>query len=190
MPRRQAHNPTIPESWRKLLPWAVGAGLVGLGAAAVGPTLIATIKEQRLEAETLRRYLLLKQVLAEKYGIQLHTGSTRRTEAEQQANVEKGVSSTTVSWHLVGRAVDAYPIDPATGQPDLQGRRQDLFRTMHVEWAKLGGHGLAYAPYPSGPIRRLVNKQGKSYWDGGHLEYHGPFATAAAAYQAERSRTA
>lgn len=187
MRRRREANPI--KNWRELLPWAVGAGLVGLGAYAVGPQLIASVKEARLEPETLARYLQLKQILAG-MGIQLFTGSTRRSEAEQQANVEKGVSSTSISWHLVGRAVDAYPIDPATGKPDLNGRRGDLFRIMHQQWARLGGRGLAYLPYPNGPVRQLTNNQGRRYWDGGHLEFHGPFATAAAAYNAERGRAA
>lgn len=183
-PRRE--NPSVP--W---IPVAIATGLVGLGFVGLNGIMgfTANAREQMLEAETLRRYLQLKQVLKEKYGIDLHTGSTRRSAEQQAANVEKGVSAASISWHMSGRGVDAYPIDPATGQPDLKARRPDLFRIMHREWAKLGGFGLAYSPYPEGPNRLITTTKGK-IWDGGHLEFHGPYTTAAAAYNADRGRAA
>lgn len=166
-------------------PWAIAAGLVGLGSAAVIVQLAPTLRERSLEAETLRRYLELKQRLSAR-GIKLHTGSTTRTPEQQAAALERGTSSTSISWHMVGRAVDAYPIDPTTGKPDLAGRRGDLFRAMHEEAARLGFHGLAYKPYPSGPLRYLQGPKGK-FWDGAHLEFHGPYISAAQAWKAEQA---
>lgn len=189
MPRRTRSNPDdrIP-LWTQI---AIATGLLGLGGYTLDRVMgiTASAREKMLEAETLRRYLELKGVLRSKYGIELHTGSTRRSPEQQQGLVAGGQSGASISWHMTGRAVDAYPIDPATKQPDLKARRPDLFRIMHREWAKLGGQGLAYSPYPEGPNRLITTVKGK-IWDGGHLEYHGRFATAAAAYQAERGRAA
>lgn len=142
-----------------------------------------------LEPEMYRKYLQLEQVLASKYGMKLLRGRTRASIAEGRKNYEAGVSSikSGISWHTLGRAIDVYPYDPATGKPDMMGKRQDLFRKIHQEWFKLGGFGLAYSPYPNGPIRRLRGKKG-AYWDGGHLEYHGPYKSLAVAYAAEKSK--
>src|SRR5262245_1227764 len=117
--RRRRQNPEA--SW---LPWAIAAGLVGLGAVAVGPALIASAKELLLEPETRRRYLELKARLKAR-GIGLHTGSTGRNEEQQQAAIDAGKSSTSVSWHMVGRAVDAYVIPPGSSSPDMAGARGD-----------------------------------------------------------------
>jgi hypothetical protein len=142
-----------------------------------------------LEPEMLRKYLLLEQTLANKYGMKLLRGRTRASIAEGRKNYENGVSSikSGISWHTLGRAIDVYPYDPKTGKPDMMGRNQALFRKLHQEWFKLGGYGLAYLPYPNGPIRRLKGKKG-AYWDGGHLEWHGPFKSLAVAYAAEKNK--
>jgi len=176
---------------RKRIGWqalAVGAGLVALGSYGF-LTMTATGRELLLEAETRARYLRLKAIMAAK-GIRLFTGSTRRTSEQQAAVVAKGTSAVkTASWHQSGRAVDAYPIDPVTGKPDLAGKNAGAFRQMHQEWAKLGGSGLAYSPYPDGPMRYLTTSKGK-VWDGGHLEYHGGYPTALAALRASGPVTA
>jgi hypothetical protein len=184
--QRQRRNPEEDErGWRRFLPGAFAAGLVGLGALGAvtyGPTFVATLKELQLEPETRERYLQLKSILAGR-GISLYTGSTRRTPAEQQKALDSGNSATSISWHMTGRAVDAYPIDPATGQPDLKAKRPDLFRIMHQVWASLGGQGLAYLPYPDGPNRIITGAKGR-IWDGGHLEWRGQYSSAAEAYRA------
>jgi hypothetical protein len=101
-------------------------------------------------------------------GIKTLVGSTRRTDSEQASNVEKGVSATQNSWHLLGRGVDLYVYDDKTGIPDLNGVRLDLYRTMHAEAAKLGWTGLAFNP--DGSKRYITTKTGK-VWDGGHLQF-------------------
>lgn len=45
----------------------------------------------------------------EKHGIEILIYDAMRTEAEQRANVEKGVSGTMKSYHLVGQAIDFVP---------------------------------------------------------------------------------
>ena len=120
-------------------------------------------------------------------GVRIYTGSTLRNLSQQQQLVADGKSGTVNSWHLSGRAIDAYPIDPETGKPDRAGRRIDLFRIMHRAWYDLGGHGLAFRPYPLGPKRLItVTKNGerRKVWDGGHLEFHGPYPNATAALRA------
>ena len=62
-------------------------------------------------------------------------------------------------------------------------RGPDLFRVMHQVWSSLGGQGLAYSPYPDGPNRLITGAKGR-IWDGGHLEWHGPYTSAAEAYKA------
>lgn len=48
----------------------------------------------------------------EKHGIEILIYDAMRTEAEQRANVEKGVSGTMKSYHLVGQAIDFVPANP------------------------------------------------------------------------------
>jgi hypothetical protein len=99
-------------------------------------------------------------------GIDTYIGSTRRNQAEQDANVAKGVSATKNSWHLLGRAVDLYP--KVNGQPDLQGKNVDLFRRMHEVAAQYGWRGLAFNPDGS---KRYINTVKGKVWDGGHIEF-------------------
>jgi hypothetical protein len=199
-------TPAPPAPARRVPVWIpVAAGAVGVSALLVAlvksgvltkkrppvasinpgvPLLPDGPKEMGLEPDTRRLYQILRSRMAAK-GVPLHTGSTIRDLAEQEKLVAEGKSAAPVSWHNVGRAVDAYPIDPSTGQPDLNGKRQDLFRLMHQEWAKLGGQGLAFLPYPDGPVRRITTSKGP-VWDGGHLEYHGNFISATQALQAQQ----
>lgn len=181
MARRNPQESSGP-GW---LPWAIAAGLVGLGSVVTVQALAPNLRELRLEPETRARYLELKRRLLAR-GVRLFTGSTRRTPEEEAKHLAEGRSATSISWHMSGRAVDAYPIDPATGKPDLKARRPDLFRLMHQEWARLGGHGLAYLPYPDGPNRIIKGPKG-SFWDAGHLEFKGRFRTAAEAYKASQA---
>lgn len=166
---------------RNWQPWVFGA-LILAATGYVAVTQTATGRELLLEPETRRRYLRLKAALAAR-GVRLYTGSTRRTLAQQAAILARGASASSVSWHNTGRAVDAYPIDPATGKPDLAGRNKSLFRALHEEAAKLGFSGYAYRPYPSGPVRLIKTRKGQ-IWDGGHIHYPGPYETPLAALQA------
>lgn len=178
--RRQRTNPG-GETWAAV---AIAAGLVGLGALALTRTQWARL--QRLEPDTRHRVETLIQRLRAR-GIEIYIGSTRRTEAEQADLVAEGKSANTISWHNSGRAVDVYPMIPGTSTPDLKATRPDLFRIVHQEWYALGGNGIAYSPYPNGPNRLITTyKDGKAVkvWDAGHLEFKGPYATAAEAYKA------
>lgn len=112
-------------------------------------------------------------------GIRTLVGQTLRNVSEQNAVVSSGNSATKNSWHLVGRGVDLYPYDG--DKPDLNGKRIDLFRTMHAEASKLGWRGLAFNP--DGSKRYITTNKGK-VWDGGHLEFPEgmTFAQAKASY--------
>lgn len=101
-------------------------------------------------------------------GIRVLVGQTSRTQAQEQANITKGVSATTKSWHLLNRAADVYPIDPATGDPDMNGHNVELFRTMHTIAAKYGFTNIAFNS--NGSKRMITTSKGK-IWDGGHMQF-------------------
>jgi hypothetical protein len=103
-----------------------------------------------------------------KLGVQVFVGSTRRTPTEQSVAVSSGASSTQQSWHLLDRAVDLYPIDPETGQPDLNGKRTELFRIMHERAELHGWRGIAFN---ADGTKRYLNTSKGRVWDGGHLEF-------------------
>lgn len=169
---------------------AEGVALVALIMAG-GWAGVATVRKlgltekariDALEPDTRRRYLELRKRMAAKYGIQLRTGQTRRTQDQQNALVAKGLSATKQGWHLVGRAIDVYPIDKKTGQPDTKGLNVDAFRKMHLEADALGFRGIAFSP--DGSKRYITTSKGK-VWDAGHIEYRGEFRTVAEAAKAK-----
>lgn len=162
---------------------AVAAGLIGLGAYAV--SRLDSVKLLSLDPEMRRRVEVLIARLAAR-GIKLKLGSATRTEAEHAKAIAEGKTATKVTWHFSGRGLDVYVYDPNTGKPDLAGKRLDLYRIVHQEWARLGGQGLAFLPYPDGPVRYITGAKGP-IWDGAHLEFHGPYATAAAAWAAYKA---
>lgn len=104
-------------------------------------------------------------------GIRVRVGSAGRSDAAQWRALDAGRSGTFQSKHRTGEAVDLYPIDPATGAPDLAGRNVELFRRMHAIAQKLGWRGLAFNA--DGSLRYLTNPRGGRFWDGGHLEWSG-----------------
>ena len=165
---------------------AIAGGLVGLALMAASQTETAQLA--RLEPGTRQRALALLTLLRNR-GIRVKVTSTLRDEVKQAAAVASGASATSISWHLSGRALDVLVWDDRKGDWDGAGVRDDLWRIVHGEWAKLGGTGLAYKPYPTGPRYFITNTKGAKVWDGGHLEWKGPFATAAAAYTAFRKGT-
>lgn len=119
-------------------------------------------------------------------GLRLFIGQTLRTAAAEKANVDAGKTAAGLvySWHELGRAVDAYPIDPDTGKADYAGRRVDLFQQMHRIAKGLGWRGIAFKD--DGVTKRtIINSKGHPVWDGGHLEWRTPHATIAAAVAAE-----
>jgi hypothetical protein len=163
---------------------AVAGGLVGLALFAVSKT--DAVKLAGLEPETARRVQELQRRMAAR-GIKTKITVGRRSPEQQLKEVEQGDSAVTIGWHMSGRAADLLVWDDKLGAWDEAGRREDLYRLMHQEWFNLGGHGLAYSPYPTGPVHRITTKKGK-VWDAGHVEYHGPFTTAAAAWTAEQGK--
>ena len=186
----------------------IGAFLVAGGAAVAGAAWWSTrdedggILETAMDAITLLtssetsrmdkllpevgdRLLELIAVLADR-GIKVYVGQTLRTAAQERANVEAGKTSAGLrySWHELGRAVDLYPVDPATGKADLQGRRVDLFIEMHKAAKAIGWRGIAFEA--DGVTKHnLRNAKGRPVWDGGHLEWRAPYATILAAIAAE-----
>lgn len=119
------------------------------------------------------------------HGLELFLGSCLRTAKQQEEAKASGHSTQPVSWHMIGRACDVYPIDPTTLAPDLAGKRIDLFRLMHEEAKKLGWHGIAFND--DGSKRYIHTAKGK-IWDGGHLEWRQGFATLAEAIAAEGAK--
>jgi len=157
--------------------------LLVIGAAIAvllykGPDAVVQFVMRALgKAEEARRQLLipsarlaldgLRLELEEQHGIQTFVGSTLRTPSEQSVLVAGKASDTNQSWHLLGRAVDLYPIDPATGKPDLDGRRGELYLQMHRVAPNWGWRGIAYADLATGKKKYLKS----GVWDGGHLEF-------------------
>jgi hypothetical protein len=72
----------------------------------------------------------------------------------------------------------------------MMAKNIGLYRALHREWAKLGGVGLAFFPYPEGPIRkmRIPGPGGRTFVDLGHIEWHGPYPNLASAYNAEKAQ--
>jgi len=118
-------------------------------------------------------------------GITVTVGQTLRTSAQEKALIEKGATAASlkISWHQLGRAVDVYPVDPATGAADRDGRNTDLFRRMHAIAASRGWRGIAFNA--DGTKKLIANSKGKLVWDGGHLEWRSPYGTIAEAVAAE-----
>lgn len=147
--------------------------------------VLTTSEETRLsqlEPETQAKVRELIQRLANK-GIAVHVGQTLRTSAEEKAVIASGHSGVkSNSWHESGRAVDLYPIDPDTLQPDMNGKRDDLFVSMQQEATDMGFHQIAYNG--DWTRRYITNAQGKKIWDGGHVEWQGGYASATDALNA------
>lgn len=148
-------------SWLDHLP-------IGGNSVAEKPLLTSEqARAQQLLPQVQRALQQLQDALRAE-GIDTYIGSTKRTEAQQAAVLAKGTSSTKNSWHLLRRAVDLYPRDPKTKQPDLNGKNVALFKRMHDLAVKFGWRGLAFNP--DGSKRYITTSKGK-VWDGGHLEF-------------------
>lgn len=120
-------------------------------------------------------------------GYRVRIGQTLRSPAQEKAVIDAGRSAVkSHSWHELGRALDAYPEDPATGK-DAIGNDADLYlyREMHDAAAAIGFRGIAFNA--DGSKRFITNAQGKKIWDGGHLEWRAPYGTIAEAVAAEGS---
>jgi len=138
-----------------------------------------------LQQETQSKLRDLILALWDQDQLRVFVGQTKRTAAQEKANYEAGKTSAhlTHSWHELGRAVDLYPYNPDTGEPDLKGKRVDLFRVMHNRAKAMGFHGIAFND--DGSQKIIVNANGKKIWDGGHLEDRGSYTTIAQAWAAE-----
>lgn len=163
---------------------------IGYDINSAGDALatITSTDEGRLEQLEPQTQSLVRQLLDQMagQGISVSVGSTGRTIAQEKAAVENGKSSKgqTYSWHMIGRAADLYPINPDTGKPDYNGVRDDLFSTMAGIATSLGFRSLAYNS--DGSRHYLTTVKGP-VWDGGHVEYHGPYSNLSAAIAAEGS---
>lgn len=171
----------------------LGAGLgivaliYGVGAAAAalaiglkrdinldGPQEDARLK--RLQPHIRARVLELQRRLRAR-GVRTFVGTTRRTTAEQTEAQAADRSATPRSWHLIGRAVDLYVIDPTTGQPDTMARRLDLYKILWEEAKRLG------AVVFTKPIRL---KSGKKLFDAAHVYWTDGLTWKAAVVEAAR----
>lgn len=169
--------------------WIIIAAIVVLllgGGAVVALRVLS-------KSESARKALLLPQVqsalerLQERLaarGVQTFIGSTRRSEDEQAAKYAAGLSATTKSWHLLGRALELYAV--VDGEPDTSGKREDLIRIIHDEAPHEGFRGIAYNA--DGTKHYIKNASGKPVWDANHLEYPEGMTWAQAA--AEQARVA
>lgn len=95
-------------------------------------------------------------------GIMVMIVDTRRTLAEQQANVAKGVSWTLASRHLTGDAIDICPYETwnAHGPDKLNWNGDDPV------WTQIGAIGESVG------LKWGVIKNGKQV-DPGHFEFRG-----------------
>ncbi len=161
-----------------------GKGDLGdqIGDALVTLTTSEEHRLSQLESETQAQVRALVQSLKND-GLDIFVGSTLRTQAAEKAAIASGHSAVkTHSWHELGRAADLYPVNPDTAAPDLEGIRDDLFVQMQQRAVELGFHQIAYNDDWS--RRYITTSKGKT-WDGGHVEWHGPYDTIALAVEAE-----
>lgn len=166
-----------------------GGPLDTLGDDLVSLTTTDESRLSQLEATTQDQVRGLISDLAAQ-GLSVKVGQTLRSPAAEKAAQSSGKSAETditlpsgkvitPSWHLIGRAVDLYPIDPATGEADTNGSNVDLFHTMVDAATTRGFRSLAF------------NSDGSRHylptgvWDGGHLEWRAPYSTLAEAIAAE-----
>jgi hypothetical protein len=125
--------------------------------------------------------MLIAQLNSE--GIRIKVGQTLRTSAQEKAVIEAGKSAVkTHSWHELGRAVDLYPLDPDSGQPDLDGVHVELFQRMHEVAEGLGFRSIAFN---SDGSKHLIQGKNGPIWDGGHIEWREPYGSIAEAVAAE-----
>jgi hypothetical protein len=182
----------VSPTWSQGRSTAAKAAILAGAIAAIGFIVRAVVRKlsqseaerlKALEPDTRTAFLQLRRNLAAQK-IQLFVGQTRRDPKHQATLVARGKSATLQSWHLVGRAIDAYPFDPTTGKPDMAGKNVELYRTYHREAAKLGFKGLAFNPDGS---RKYINTNKGKVWDAGHIQYQGQFKTVADAAKAAPS---
>jgi hypothetical protein len=107
----------------------------------------------------------------------VQVGQTLRTAAQEKTAIDSGHSGVkTASWHESGRAVDLYPINPDTLAPDYNGVRDDLF--LQLQQAAVAMGFVQHAYNDDWSRHYITNNAGKKIWDGGHIEWHGPYASA------------
>ncbi len=151
--------------------------------------VLTTTEEHRLsqlEPETQAAARQFLQAMANK-GYQVEVGRTLGTAADTARNREKGttaIAEGSHSWHEIARALDVYPVDPATGVADRNGVNNDLFIEMHQTAAQFGFRNIAYDEMWQ---RKYINTSKGKVWDGGHLEFWGPYSSKSAAIAAEGS---
>ncbi len=158
------------------------AGLFFFIGARVVPHVTEKLRIDALESATKAKYLtLLNQLKAE--GIEMQTDVTKRTQAQQDAEIAEGDTSAnqTFSWHQLGRAIDAYP--KVNGKADYKATNLAQYRTYHKKAEALGFRSLAFNA--DGTKRMLTNSKGQKFWDGGHIEWRAPYDSLAQAKAAE-----
>ena len=150
--------------------------LFGAGAAATALAYwlkrdIATLdgpqedeRLKRLQPHIRARVIELQRRLLAR-GVRTFIGTTRRTTAKQAEAQAAERSATPRSWHLIGRAVDLYVIDPATGQPDTKAKRLDLYRILWEEAKKLGA--IVFTKPIRLPSGKRVFDAAHVYWTDG-----------------------
>ncbi len=112
----------------------------------------------------------------------VHVGNTLRTQAEEKAAIASGHSAVkSHSWHEIGRAVDLYPIDSNTGK--IAADDSPLYLVMQQAAVARGFRQIAFDD--NWDRRYITNAQGKKIWDGGHMEWRGPYDSIAEAVNAE-----
>lgn len=129
----------------------------------VRPMTEAEQRRFRKLVPSVRRALTtLRQALANE-GIPTFVGQTYQTAEDNAENLEEGRSATSTSWHRAGRAVDLYIVDPRTGEPDMRGKRTDLYK---VYGRVARAHGWRWLGTGT-----LTGPTGKTFTDPHHLEY-------------------
>lgn len=122
-----------------------------------------TERESRLIPAVREALYALRRALA-RAGIQTFVGQTWHSAEQAERGFLEGRSATRQSWHMTGRAVDIYVIDPATGKPDVHANRMDLYERMGALARKLGWRWLGTGV--------IVNPEtGATFRDPYHLEY-------------------
>jgi hypothetical protein len=132
----------------------------------------------KLQPDVRDRVQQLREAAAAE-GIETFVGSTKRSDDEQAAKLAAGLSTTSNSWHELGRALELYVMAPDSAgklQPDFGVKMgtADKYRRLHKLSKRFGGNGIPYTGEDGGAPFTADGKPAKlsnGIWDVGHIEF-------------------
>jgi len=141
-------------------------------------------RRQALQPKVRAAFDGLRAELSAVHGIELVLVSTRRTPEQQAAKVAAGVSATSNSWHLLGRAFDVQTARKnAAGKivADPDGKDVASYQKLHELAKKYGLRGVPNGqPFDAKGAKAYITTSSGKVWDVGHLEFAEGMTFAAA----------